>query len=240
VTNLGTDIVFVAFGTIAVTNAMLTGSLVALMLVAVAAVFRLTLKMRPSRAQVAAELFIETWQRLADSTGGEHARRFVPLVGSAFLFILVANLFGALPFRDLKTVNHAGESVDLFRAATSDLNFTAAIALMVVVLVEILELRSLGFRRYVKSLVFPNPLRWLESLVRPVSLAFRLFGSVVAGHILVSTILAIAPLVLFPFLVLEVMMGFIQAFIFAILALVFLSIATAHESAGAEHAEADR
>jgi F-type H+-transporting ATPase subunit a len=77
----------------------------------------------------------------------------------------------------------------------------------------------------------PNPLRWLEMLVRPLSLAFRLFGSIFAGHVLVGTMLTIAPLVVFPFLALELFMGLIQAIIFAMLALVFLSIATAHEDA---------
>ena len=178
---------------------------------------------------------------MADSAGGIRARRFVPLVGSAFLFILFSNWFGALPFKHLtKTINPDGDSVDVFRAATSDLNLTAAVALMVVVLVEVLDVRTLGVPRYLKSLVIPNPIRWLETLVRPLSLAFRLFGSVFAGHVLVGTILAIAPLFLFPFLVLELLMGFIQAVIFAVLALVFLTIAIAHESARPEQSGAAR
>jgi F-type H+-transporting ATPase subunit a len=103
---------------------------------------------------------------------------------------------------------------------------------MVVLVVEALEVRGLGPRRYVTSLVVPNPMRWLEMLVRPLSLAFRLFGSVFAGHVLVSTMLATAPLVVLPFLVLELFMGLIQAVIFATLSLIFLTIATAHEDAG--------
>jgi F-type H+-transporting ATPase subunit a len=239
-THLGTDVVFELFGTISVTNTMLTGSLVALVITGLAAVLRLALNQWPSRAQVGAELLIETWQNLADSAGGIRARRFVPLVGSAFLFILFSNWFGALPFKHLKTINPDGDSVDVFRAATSDLNLTAAVALMVVVLVEVLEVRTLGVPRYLKSLVIPNPIRWLETLVRPLSLAFRLFGSIFAGHVLVGTILAIAPLFLFPFLVLELLMGFIQAVIFAVLALVFLTIAIAHESARPEPSGAAR
>jgi len=72
-------------------------------------------------------------------------------------------------------------------------------------------------------------MRWLDMLVRPLSLGFRLFGSVFARHVLVSTLLAIAPLVVFPFLVLELFMGLIQAIIFATLTLVFLTIATVHQ-----------
>jgi F-type H+-transporting ATPase subunit a len=225
---LATDVVMQLFG-VQVTNTMLTGTVVTIVLALVAVVLRLTLSIWPSRAQVAAERLIEAWQDLAENAGGTRAHRFVPLVGSAFLFILFANWIGALPLKHIRTINPEGTSVELIRSATSDLNLTAAVALMVVVLVEVLEIRSLGPVQYLKGLVVPNPLRWLEMLVRPLSLAFRLFGSVFAGHVLVSTILAIAPVVLFPFLVLELFMGLIQAVIFAVLALVFLTIATAHD-----------
>jgi hypothetical protein len=75
---------------------------------------------------------------------------------------------GALPLKHIRTINPDGHSVELIRSATSDLNLTAAVALMVVVLVEVLEMRALGMRQYVKGLVIPNPLRWLELLVRPL------------------------------------------------------------------------
>ena len=228
-TQLGTDVVFELFGWLAVTNTMLTASWVTGVLILVAVLMRLSLSLWPSRAQSAAELLVETWLKIAETAGGPRARRFVPLVGTAFIFILFANWFGALPLKHIHIVSPAGQPVELFRAPTSDLNLTAAIALMVVLVVEALEMRGLGPLRYVKSLVVPNPMRWLEMLVRPLSLGFRLFGSVFAGHVLVSTMLTIAPLVVLPFLVLELFMGLIQAVIFATLTLVFLTIATAHE-----------
>ncbi len=234
---LATDVVMQLFG-VQVTNTMLTGTLVTIVLALVAVVLRLTLSIWPSRAQVAAEGLIQGWQSLAEAAGGRRAHRFVPLVGSAFVFILFANWIGALPLKHIRTINSEGTSVELIRSATSDLNLTAAVALMVVVLVEVLEIRSLGLVQYLKGLVVPNPLRWLEMLVRPLSLAFRLFGSVFAGHVLVSTILAIAPVVLFPFLVLELFMGLIKAVIFAKLSLVFLTIATAREGDHLQRAEA--
>jgi F-type H+-transporting ATPase subunit a len=226
---LQTDVVFTLFGVLPVTNTMLTASSVTAVLIGVAALIRLRLGALPMGVQNAAELFVETWLAIAVRTGGRRARRFVPLVGTAFVFILAANVLGTLPLKHLRVVNANGQPVELFRAATSDLNLTAAIALIVVLVVELLEVYSLGMRRYLKSLVIPNPMRWLEMLVRPLSLAFRLFGSVFAGHVLVGTMLTIAPLVLLPFLALELFMGLIQAIIFAMLALVFLSIATAHD-----------
>jgi F-type H+-transporting ATPase subunit a len=234
---LATDVVFDLFG-VPVTNTMLTGTLVTIVLAIVASALRLMLNLWPSRAQVVAEQVIEAWHSLAENAGGTRAQRFVPLVGSAFVFILFANWVGALPLKHIRTINPDGHSVELVRSATSDLNLTVAVALMVVILVEFLEMRAVGMRHYLKGLVIPNPLRWLEIFVRPLSLAFRLFGSVFAGHVLVSTILAIAPLVLFPFLALELFMGLIQAVIFATLALVFLSIATAGDGGHVERTAA--
>jgi F0F1-type ATP synthase membrane subunit a len=67
--------------------------------------------------------------------------------------------------------------------------------------------RAIGGLRYIKSLVIPDPMRWLEMLVTPASLGFRLVGSVFAGHVPVGTILVIAPLVVLPFLLLWLFMG---------------------------------
>jgi F-type H+-transporting ATPase subunit a len=210
---------------------MLTAWCVTAVLIGAAALLRLRLRTRPSGVQHLAELFVETWLALAERTGGRAARRFVPLVGTAFVFILAANVFGTLPLKHLTVIDGDGHLVEVVRAPTSDLNLTAAMALIIALVVEVLEVGTLGVRRYLTSLVIPNPLRWLEMLVRPLSLAFRLFGSIFAGHVLVGTMLTIAPLVVLPFLALELFMGLIQAIIFAMLALVFLSIATAHEDA---------
>jgi F-type H+-transporting ATPase subunit a len=74
-------------------------------------------------------------------------------------------------------------------------------------------------------------LRWLEIFTRPLSLAFRLFGNNFAGEVLLATMLTVAPFVMFVFLGLELFVGLIQALIFSMLSLVFLSIATVHEEA---------
>jgi F-type H+-transporting ATPase subunit a len=65
-----------------------------------------------------------------------------------------------------------------------------------------------------------------------LSLAFRLFGNIFAGEVLLATILAVAPVVMFVFLGLELFVGLIQALIFSMLSMVYLSIATLHEEAG--------
>jgi F-type H+-transporting ATPase subunit a len=118
------------------------------------------------------------------------------------------------------------------RSPNSDLNVTAAMAILMIFLAEFFEFRSFGLGGYLKGLLIPNPMRWLEIFTRPLSLSFRLFGNVFAGEVLLATILVVAPFVMFVFIALELFVGIIQALIFSMLSLVFLSIATAHEDHG--------
>jgi F0F1-type ATP synthase membrane subunit a len=97
------------------------------------------------------------------------------------------------------------------------------------------EFRSLGLLGSLKGLLIPNPMRWLEIFTRPLSLAFRLFGNIFAGEVLLATMLSVAPVVLFLFIGIELFVGVIQALIFSMLSLVFLSIATVHEEAHEHH-----
>src|ERR1043165_3559409 len=109
---LATDVVFEFFG-VPLTNTMLSGTLVTIVLAIVAVALRLSLSIWPSRTQVAAEQAIELWQSLANNAGGKRARRFVPLVGSAFVFILFANWIGALPLKHIRTINPDGHSGEI-------------------------------------------------------------------------------------------------------------------------------
>jgi F-type H+-transporting ATPase subunit a len=109
-------------------------------------------------------------------------------------------------------------------------------AIMMIVIAEGYELKSLGLIGYLKGLLIPNPMRWLEIFTRPLSLAFRLFGNTFAGEVLLATMLSVAPFVMFVFLGLELFVGVIQALIFSMLSLVFLSIATVHEETHDQHA----
>src|SRR5260370_10491469 len=110
--------------------------------------------------------------------------------------------------------------------------------MMVIALAEFFELKSVGLLGYLKGLFLPNPMRWLEIFTRPLSLSFRLFGNIFAGEVLLATMLTVAPYVMFVFIGLELFVGLIQALIFSMLSLVFLSIATVHLDGHEEHAEA--
>jgi F-type H+-transporting ATPase subunit a len=232
------EVVFDLFGVIPVTNTILTAWLVIIVLVLAAYFGTRKMSIMPSGAQNVWELIIELWVGVSEQTmGRRRGRRFLPLVATAFLFILFSNWIGTLPIGFLTVENPDGERVAIFRSANSDLNVTAAMAILMIGIAEFFELRSLGLFGYLKGLLVPNPMRWLEIFTRPLSLSFRLFGNIFAGEVLLLTMLSVAPYVMFVFLGLELFVGLIQALIFSMLSLVFLSIATVHEDAHGEHAD---
>jgi F-type H+-transporting ATPase subunit a len=219
-----------------ITNSILTAWVVIVILVLFTFFSTRNMRIMPTGLQNFWELIVELWVGVSEQTmGRRRGRRFMPLVATAFLFILFANWIGTLPISYLTIVNADGEAVPLFRSADSDLNITAAMALLMIGIAEGFELWTLGPLGYLKGLLIPNPMRWLEIFTRPLSLSFRLFGNIFAGEVLLATILTVAPFVMFVFLALELFVGLIQALIFSMLSLVFLSIATVHEELHEHH-----
>jgi F-type H+-transporting ATPase subunit a len=227
--------IFSIFG-IPVTNTIFTAWVVIAILVLFAYFSTRNMKLIPSGAQNVWELIIELWVGVSEQTmGRRRGRRFMPLVATAFLFILFSNWFGTLPISYLVINTTTGQEVPIFRSADSDLNVTASMAVMMIAIAEFFELKTLGLLGYIKGLLIPNPMRWLEIFTRPLSLSFRLFGNIFAGEVLLATMLSVAPYVMFVFIGLELFVGLIQALIFSMLSLVFLSIATVHEDAHQAH-----
>jgi F-type H+-transporting ATPase subunit a len=233
------EIVFHIFG-LPVTNSIFTAWIVIAILVLFAYFSTRTMRTLPSGLQNFWELIVELWVGVSEQTmGRRRGRLFMPLVATAFLFILFSNWFGTLPIGYFTIRNAEGQEVPIFRSADSDLNVTAAMAIMMIVIAEGLELYSLGPLGYLKGLFIPNPMRWLEIFTRPLSLSFRLFGNIFAGEVLLATMLTVAPYVMFIFIGLELFVGLIQALIFSMLSLVFLSIATVHLDVHNGHAEGE-
>jgi F-type H+-transporting ATPase subunit a len=233
------ELVFEIFGA-PVTNTIFTAWIVIAILVLFAYFSVRNMRLLPSGAQNFWELIIELWMGISEQTmGRRRARRFMPLVATGFLFILFSNWFGTLPIGYFTIRNPEGVEVPILRSANSDLNVTAAMAIGIIVLAEGFELWTLGPLGYIKGLLIPNPMRWLEIFTRPLSLAFRLFGNIFAGEVLLATMLKVAPYVMFIFIGLELFVGLIQALIFSMLSLVFLSIATVHEEAHEQHGTHD-
>src|SRR5438067_3362649 len=184
------------------------------------------MQMVPRGLQNLFEVIVEALMNLIEQTAGPKGRQFAPVVMTAFLFILFANWIGTFPFFG---------DVEALHSPNSNLNITAAMAIFVFVLVQFYALRTLGLLGYLKEFLIPNPLHLLTELARPVSLSLRLFGNIFAGGVLVHTMLGIAPFVTFVFLGLELFVGAVQALIFTMLTLVFLSIAVAGHGHEAGH-----
>src|SRR5437660_11171665 len=191
------EVLFHLFG-LPVTNSIFTAWVVIAILVLFAYFSTRHMKLIPVGAQNFWELIVELWVGVSEQTmGRRRARRFMPLVATAFLFILFSNWFGTLPIGYLFIRNADGEAVPIFRSSDSDLNVTAAMAILMIAIAEFFELKTLGLFGYIKGLLIPNPMRWLEIFTRPLSLSFRLFGNIFAGEVLLSTMLTVAPFVLF-------------------------------------------
>src|SRR5579859_3919197 len=116
-----------------VTNAILTAWVVIAILVLFAYFSTRNMKLIPSGAQNLWELIVELWVGVSEQTmGRRRGRRFMPLVATAFLFILFSNWIGTLPIGYLTIKNAEGQDIPIFRSADSDLNVTASMAIMMI------------------------------------------------------------------------------------------------------------
>lgn len=227
---------------IPITNSILLSVLTVIFLVIVAYFLRKHLSLVPGKLQSIFELLLEQLLGFMDNVFGnrEVSERYLPLVATIFLFVLFSNWFGLLPIAGpvgLREISEGHETfVPLLRSPSADLNFTIAIAIIAVFSVNFLSVMALGIKKYIGRFVHPKDpimsfvgmLEILSEFVKIISFSFRLFGNVFAGEVLLIIIGFLAPYFFpLPFLFLEVFVGFIQAFIFSMLTLVFVGIAVA-------------
>lgn len=174
---------------------------------------------RPNRVQAALVVLIDLLQgQLTSSFSSERlAISMFPFISTLFLFVLFSNWIGIVPH---------------LSSPTQNLNVTMSLALMVFVVSQVLAARAKGVKRYFKGFLEPVPfllpLNIIGELSRPMSHAFRLFGNVLAGTILVTIVMAkFAPIVVPSVLniVFGLFFGAIQAFVFAILAVAYINVA---------------
>lgn len=146
--------------------------------------------------------------------------RYLPFIGSLFLFIAVSNLLSVIPG---------------YKPPTSSLSTTTALAICVFVAVPIYGISESGFlgymRQYLRPTPFMLPFNIIGELSRTLALAVRLYGNIMSGTVIAAILLGFAPF-FFPVLMqlLGLLTGMIQAYIFAVLAMVYIASATAaHE-----------
>ncbi len=202
-------------GPIGITRPVVTTWGIMLVLTIGAHLLTRRLDMRPSRAQAVVELIVTGIIDQIEDVIRKDARPFLPLLGTLFLFLVSANLFGLLPGVE---------------APTGKLETPAALALIVFVAVHYFGVRSQGVFGYLASFAQPKlimlPLNIISEVTRTFSLMMRLFGNVMSGEFLIALVLALAGLfVPIPLMVLEILVGIVQAYIFTVLATVFIGAA---------------
>jgi F-type H+-transporting ATPase subunit a len=174
----------------------------------------------PSRSQALLELLVTGIQSQIEDVVRRDARPLLPLLGTLFIFLLTANLCGLLPG---------------IQAPTGRIETPAALALIVFLSVHWFGVRTRGLVGYLASFARPKlimlPLNVLAEITRTFSLMVRLFGNIMSGEFLVALVLALAGLfVPVPLMALELLVGIVQAYIFSVLATVFIGAAVSDES----------
>ncbi|NJN47911.1 MAG: F0F1 ATP synthase subunit A [Candidatus Competibacteraceae bacterium] len=210
------DPVLFHIGPLPVTETMVTSTGVTLVLIALAVLFGNLVRSRPGYwLSVVAFLVVESFDKLVEGIIGRQHTILANLAGSLFLFIACCNIAGQLPG---------------VHPATGSLATTSALAVVVFLSVPIAGIHSNGIRGYLRHYFRPNPLLMplhvISELSRTLALAVRLFGNIMSGHLVVRLLVALSGfLVPTPIMALDLLIGLLQAYIFAILSTVYIAAA---------------
>ena len=256
-------VVLKTFGPFAITNSMVVTWIVAFGLIAVAQIATKRAKLVPSGLQNFVEWLVESLVGFFEGILGEKmAKETFWFFGTIFIFILFTNWFGLIP--GIGTVgwdvdSHGHVHKPLLRGVNADLNMTAAMALSFFALWLFWSLKSIGpggFFLHIFNVkghgftlmgifllliyVFVGLVEVVSISVRPVALMFRLYGNVFAGENILETVMALGGpyfgwLAVLPFYFLELLVGLVQALVFALLTAVFTSLMCSHHDEDHAH-----
>ncbi len=231
-------------GAFKVTNTVIDTLLVDLLIIAGIIFIERGIKFIPGLFQNAIELVVQTFYGLTESIAQERTELIFPFFMSFFIFILIANYTSLLPGVSSIGFFEGKKLIPIIRSATSDLNVTLGFSILSVVATHILSIRTIGFKSYLSRYISLNPINFfigileiISEITKIISLSFRLFGNIYTGEVVLFTISTIFAFIFpLPFLALEIILGFVQALIFAMLTMVFMAILTTphHETVKAK------
>jgi F-type H+-transporting ATPase subunit a len=252
-------------GNFPVTNAYINSTIAVVIFAIAGFILRKKTAMIPDKVQNAAEGLLEFMLGYVDQVTKDRKKsmKFFPIVGGLFLFILVSNWMGLIPgtgsIGRYLMMHGEKELVPLFRPTNSDLNMTLAMAVFSVIASHIFGIAAIGFFKYANKFIkvwdlvtsvrkggmsiFVAVVEFAVGIIevfsevaKMVSLSLRLFGNIFAGEVLLTVLAGlIAYGVPLPFMLLEVLVGLIQAIVFSMLTLVYLTIATTPIHAHDDH-----
>ena len=202
-------------GPVAITRPVVTTWVIIAVLALGSWVVTRRLALHPDRRQATLELIVTGIMGQVEEVIRKDARPFLPILGTLFIFLVTANLSGVLPGVE---------------APTGKLETPAALALIVFVSVHFFGVRARGPLGYLASFAQPKlimlPLNIISEVTRTFSLMVRLFGNVMSGEFIIALIVGLAGLfVPIPLMALEILVGLVQAYIFTVLATVFIGAA---------------
>lgn len=215
-----------------ITPMMITSMAITVILSVVAIISSSKLEMVPStKLQLTMEIIIEKLRDFFSDVMGEYAgRKYLPIVATLFIYILLSNYSGLLPLSG---------HLPFLAAPTSSINFPAGLAIVVFFAVQIIGIRETHGIKFYKHLFQPVaflfPIMLVEEFVRPLSLTLRLYGNIFGEEKVTESFFHLVPLGI-PVIMqlLSILMGAIQALVFALLAGIYISEAAEH---GAEEHE---
>ncbi|MCL2144370.1 MAG: F0F1 ATP synthase subunit A [Endomicrobia bacterium] len=233
--NISPDILFTAAG-FPVTNTVLVTLIVDIIIISVILAVNRLMSVSPGKLQNALELVIDYFYSAAKDIAGNRASFIYPWVVSFFIFILIANLIEFIPgFESIRFFSHyaSGHSehgVSLFRAPTSDLNLTLALAVVSVIMSHYYSIKYTGIKSYLGRFFsfrmfgiffLVGMIELMSEFVKFVSFSFRLFGNIFAGDIALSVTKYFFVMSAF-----EMFVGVVQALVFAMLTMAFTTVLT--------------
>ncbi|MDY6310775.1 MAG: F0F1 ATP synthase subunit A [Cyanobacteriota bacterium] len=185
--------------------------------------------MVPTKLQAISEGIIKYFNDITKaSMGDDNAQKHIAIVLTLFMFILTANLFGQLPLKIIH--HHTGE----FASPDNDINMTAAMAIVVLIYYVYYGVKQNKFKFFFKGFSIEGLIitfvDTMELFIRPFSLALRLFANILAGEILVTTMLGLVGVLLpLPFMLFEIFVAVIQALVFTLLSMTYITMAIQKE-----------
>ena len=223
-------------GTFPVTNTLVTTVVVDIVIIALVIAFNRCLSLYPKGVQNFLEMLYEYFYSATKEVSNK-VEVIYPWVTTFFLFIVISNLMGQFPgFESIRfyAAGSGEEGVPLFRTATSDLNVTLAFAVISIFMCHFYSIKYTGIKGYVSRFItfkmfpiflFVGLLEFIGEFTKVISLSCRLFGNLFAGESVMGTVSSICAFgVPLPFMMLELMVAVIQAIVFAMLTMAFMSL----------------
>ncbi|HUN26500.1 MAG TPA: F0F1 ATP synthase subunit A [Steroidobacteraceae bacterium] len=209
------SLVVAHLGPLAITRPVLTTWVIMAVLALGSWALTRRLAVAPSRRQMILELLVTAISAQIEEVIRKDARPYLPLIATLFIYLIAANLSGLVPGVE---------------APTGKIETPAALALIVFFAVHYFGARSLGPLGYLASFAKPKlvmlPLNVISEVTRTFSLMVRLFGNIMSGEFVIALTIALAGLLVpIPLMALEVLVGVVQAYIFTVLATVFIGAA---------------